>query len=119
MTDQWMHDASDHFGDYWRLFEKEKPKMTKKPKPRFIEDNGYSDRLWCFVESVHYSVSDRCGTLRMSDLSACDMEECIALFERIDPDVKRIETWAGDQPDTLYCKRADGWEAYATKREAA
>lgn len=40
------------------------------------------------------------------------MGGAIKLFERIDPDVKLIETFAGAVPDTFYVKTQDGeWGA--------
>jgi hypothetical protein len=34
----------------------------------------------------------------------CDMPGCIALFQRIDPHVQHIDTYAGDERDTVYVK---------------
>jgi hypothetical protein len=44
------------------------------------------------------------------------MEGCVDLFERIDPEVKRIETFVGDVPDTIYTKTAGRWQALMPAR---
>ena len=51
------------------------------------------------------------GALQMPPDTCCDMSGCIALFERIDVDVTRIETMAGSKPDMIYRRTSEGWRA--------
>ena len=75
-------------------------------------DHHHSSDLQCNVERIEYDFLRQLGVLRMPEANCCDMKGCIELFERIDPDVLRIETFAGGQPDTFYWRRASGrWEA--------
>lgn len=49
----------------------------------------------------------------MGENHCCDMSACIALFTSIDPNVSKIETFAGKIPDTIYLLTPDGWYAVA------
>ena len=46
----------------------------------------------------------------MLDGNNCDMAGCVALFEQIDLEVKEIETFSGNRPDTLYRKEGKVWK---------
>lgn len=64
------------------------------------------------VTGLHYDFVSRTGRLNMPDCCCCDMDGCIALFKRIDPKVRCIQTFAGDTPDTKYVRNWDGeWES--------
>jgi hypothetical protein len=45
------------------------------------------------------------------ELCCCDMSGCIIFFEAIDPEVLEIETFAGDERDTAYVRRRQGWQS--------
>jgi hypothetical protein len=68
--------------------------------------------LHCNVAGLAYDFETRAGTLHMASNECCDMTGCIALFKRIDTGVKRINTIAGSNPDTIYIMEANGWQAY-------
>lgn len=68
--------------------------------------------LLCEVSGLSYDFKTLTGALRMSSWNCCDMSACIALFEGIDAGVKRIYTFAGDKPDTIYARSARGWRAF-------
>lgn len=71
-------------------------------------------KLSCTVESLGYNFYKEggMGLLFMEPLNCCDMAECIKLFSAIDPDVRRILTYAGGVPDTEYRKDGSGeWVA--------
>lgn len=72
--------------------------------------NGKRD-IGCDLLSLAYDFRTRCGELRMPDDECCDMSACVALFEVIDPSVKKIETYAGAILDTVYWRSGFGWEA--------
>jgi hypothetical protein len=55
------------------------------------------------------------GRLIMTPGACCDMSGCIALFERIDPQVRRIETFSGDKPDTAYTYSFDEGKWFARR----
>lgn len=85
--------------------------MTEK-----IEDN-YSMELDCYVVSLDYSFQTRTGTLVMKEGSCTNMNGCIALFRRIDPDVRAIATQSGADIDTSYHRNNDGrWIAVSHMR---
>jgi len=71
----------------------------------------YHPSLQCMVERVEYDFNTQTGYLLMEDGNACDMAACIAMFEALDPGVRAVSTLAGNQPDTIYRRRADGWHA--------
>jgi hypothetical protein len=48
----------------------------------------------------------------MDEGNCCDMRGCIELFERIDPEVRTIYTFAGDEPDTIYKREGKEWHAF-------
>lgn len=66
----------------------------------------------CFVESLSYDFSKRRGVLQMREGSCTDMMGCILLFKAIDPNVRDILTFAGDELDTSYRNDGSGeWRA--------
>jgi hypothetical protein len=72
--------------------------------------------LVCQVNDLQYNFDTRTGILRMPKGNCCHAPECIAIFERIDPNVKEIKTFAGDKPDTSYVKSSDGWQVFLPVR---
>jgi hypothetical protein len=73
---------------------------------------SWSELLVCFAEAVEYHPALRLGVLRLPKGSCCDMSGCIELFRRLDPDVRRIETFSGDVRDTRYERDGNGkWDA--------
>jgi hypothetical protein len=68
-----------------------------------------SDELHCCWESLHYDPITRRGILHLPAMNSCDGRGCIALFERIDPEVKQIQVYAGGGLDIRYVKRGDKW----------
>lgn len=74
----------------------------------------FRDDLKCEVTGLSYDFEERRGILRMPQYNACDMMGCISLFAAIDPDVERIDTFAGDKKDTCYRRRTnkEAWEAF-------
>jgi hypothetical protein len=71
----------------------------------------WSDELGCFVAGVAYHFRVRAGRLDMPEGVCCDMEGCIDLICWIDPDVCRIETYAGGARDTFYLRNGEEWRA--------
>lgn len=67
--------------------------------------------LDCDVSNLAYDFETKTGTLNMPPMNCCDMSACIALFEKIDPGVKRIDTFSGKNQDTSYVLQATGWKA--------
>jgi len=76
------------------------------------EKEFFDERLMCSVVSLEYDFTIKRGRLFMPDMTNTDMGGCIKLFEGIDKRVKRIETFAGADPDTTYRRRGDKWTAY-------
>jgi hypothetical protein len=67
--------------------------------------------LMCDVTSLSYDFDKRTGRLNMAPAGSCSMSGLTALFIAIDPNVERIVTFAGDQPDSMYQRGPDGWES--------
>ena len=63
------------------------------------------------VLRLDYDFSNRAGTLYLPELCCTDMMGCIKLFKAVDPEVEKIATIAGDEPDVVYVKRLQGWRA--------
>ena len=95
------------------------PEASWKPATRAC----YMGRLWrgdlkSRVLNLTYSFETRTGVLYLPAYACTSMSGCIALFERIDPHVQRIQTMSGDQRDTAYA-RIDGiWRAWQSEGEA-
>lgn len=85
----------------------EKGPMIRRP------DWGVSHvDLMCEPIKVEYDFRARRGFLFMVDGDCCDMTGCINLFERMDQDVARIDTFSGDKRCTSYAKRDGQWRAF-------
>lgn len=77
-----------------------------------MTETPFHPELQCFVEGVAYNFVQRCGIVHISDSGCTDMGGCIAFFVRIDPAVRRIETFSDSKPDTIYQRGGDGqWVA--------
>lgn len=72
-----------------------------------------NDKLHCDVLKIEYDFEARAGRLLMAEENCCDMGGCIGLFEGIDSHVMLIETFSGDEADTLYRRsKAGDWNAH-------
>lgn len=71
--------------------------------------------LICEVSGLSYDFDKRLGTLKMAPNQSCDMSGCVKLFEGIDPDVQMIETFAGNESDTIYKLVAGAWQSASTR----
>ena len=60
---------------------------------------------------VAYDFDQQRGWLLQASGTCCDMTGCIALFKRIDPNVKIIETFSGRRADVRYVKQDGKWRA--------
>lgn len=76
------------------------------------EPGVFDDRLLCGVNSLHYDYHLKVGVLKLPGGHACDMRGCLSIFEGIDKAVAVIVTFAGDERDTVYLLRDDGWKAF-------
>src|SRR3954451_6899810 len=71
------------------------------------------------VFSIRYYPKISVGMLYMADGECCDMSGAIELFQGIDPAVRAINTFSGDEPDTMYFRRGGEWTAYITRPRSA
>jgi hypothetical protein len=62
----------------------------------------FNPELSCSVSKIQVDFASHTGTLMMADGNCCDMTGCINFFLSIDPNIKRIDTYAGHEPDTCY-----------------
>jgi hypothetical protein len=84
---------------------------TIKPAVRVGKEIFHRD-LQCYVRSISYDYETRAGRLVIADDAGCDMCGCLRLFESVDPSVKLIEVFCGEDKDTTYVRRPRlGWEA--------
>ena len=75
-------------------------------------ETSNSLELNCDLVSLSYDFATRTGLLTMGEGQNCNMVGCIALFRRIDPDVRLVNTYAGQEQDTSYLRERDGrWTA--------
>lgn len=75
----------------------------------------YVDIFRTSVDRLSYDYVKRLGSLHMPADCSCDMSSCVALFSVIDPDVRRIETYAGSDIDTIYVRNHRDWVALLTR----
>ena len=68
--------------------------------------------LGCNANSLKYDFTRHTGELYIEDgEEGCDMHGCITFFESIDPNVRLIHTFSGNEPDTVYWKEEREWKA--------
>jgi hypothetical protein len=60
----------------------------------------WSEAFMCGVLSLEYDFEAHTGTLRMVDRDCCDMDGCVTYFLTRFPDIKRIDTYSGEEADT-------------------
>jgi hypothetical protein len=65
--------------------------------------------LQCHVDRMEYNWHERCGQVWCR--GPVDMSGAIALFTAIDEAVELICTYLEGEPDTVYRKRGERWEA--------
>jgi hypothetical protein len=65
------------------------------------------------VRRLDYDFETRCGVLHMGAICCTDMNGCIRLFQRIDPQVRTIYTFSVSIEDTAYYRKegTDLWSA--------
>jgi hypothetical protein len=72
-----------------------------------------ADVIWASIDggsarALGYDFVTRRGTLHIAEGTCCGMLDCVRLFVGIDPQVRLIETIAGEKPDTSYHRSEDG-----------
>lgn len=77
----------------------------------------FHEGLMCHPMRLTYDFGAHAGIIALKDGDCCDMKGCIALFERIDAAVERIETFSGRNRDTVYALRDGRWDALAWEPE--
>src|ERR1700733_14531632 len=80
--------------------------MTSKKR------NAVELELLTTVRWLRYDVQRQCGMVQMDEGCCTDVGGTIDLFQRIDPAVRQIETWADQEPDIVYVKLGARWQAY-------
>ena len=85
--------------------------IVSKQAERLDLTRRYIDELKCSAEALHYNFVTRCGVIHLPEWHCTDMDGCIALFERIDPEVQLIRTFAGSRVGTVYTRRGEGWSS--------
>lgn len=75
----------------------------------------YNAQLQTSVERLEYDFNTKIGRVFMPCDCCTDMRGAIKLFKAIDPEVLRIETWAGTDRDAFYSRpsRESEWRAHS------
>ena len=86
-----------------------------------------SRKAMCSVRGLIYDRASRTGRLYMTANHCCDMSGCLDIFKAIDPAVRHVKTFMGEDPDTQYHFderwkdagnwRHDGWQAFDSHRD--
>ncbi|MFZ0916675.1 MAG: hypothetical protein WAN04_07255, partial [Candidatus Udaeobacter sp.] len=63
------------------------------------------------VVRITYDFEQCAGKLYQDMLCYCDMTECIEFFKRVDPEVRKIQTYVAGEEDTAYWLKHGGWIA--------
>jgi hypothetical protein len=71
----------------------------------------WSEELVSEVNRLTYDFDSFTGELFMPSGCCCDKDGCIALFQRIDPDVQMICTYVGEKLDTYYRREGQQWRS--------
>ena len=94
---------------------RKKRKSSGEQPPEEPARNSWDKRLQCRVISLAYDFTSRRGLLYMHDGDCCNMMPCVNLFLGIDPEVAAIDTFSGENPDTVYRKEDGEWHAFLRK----
>jgi hypothetical protein len=89
---------------------------AQRARRRTIRDGIWHPGLMCHLLHLEYDCRRGIGKLYFPSGNCCDCAGAIKLFENIDPDVQRIETWSGNDPDTVYDRSAGKWDVYLRSR---
>jgi hypothetical protein len=73
---------------------------------------AWDERLVCDVISLAYDFRSQTGELYFPGGNCCDMSGCVAVFEGIDPKVTAINTYSGDEAETMCRKEGKKWNAF-------
>ena len=88
------------------------PSTISREPPMVRTIIGGRDMMGTRVVRVEYNFVSFCGRLYMEPGTCCDMDECIAFFKKIDPNVIYISTIAGEEGDTSYRLIDGSWQAF-------
>jgi len=66
-----------------------------------------SAEMQCRVVALRYDPDSKIGIALLPRGNCVDMTGAIRYFQRIDPHVKQIQTFAGSNPDTIYTRVGD------------
>ncbi|TXL78259.1 hypothetical protein FHP25_08710 [Vineibacter terrae] len=71
------------------------------------------EEFQCDVLEIRYDVTKMAGYVFMADDTYCNADGVIDFFVRLDPAVRYIYTFMGDNEDTYYVKLAgSAWASY-------
>ena len=69
----------------------------------------FNEELQCTPIRLGYDFARHLGTLNLMRGERCDIAGCIALFERIDPKLERINIFSGANRMGHYVRVAGEW----------
>ena len=78
-----------------------------------VEDGQvvYHCLLMTTIRRMRYDFEQRVGVLYLPAGVCTDMSGAIQFFKKIDPEVHQIQTYSGEQRDTIYTRTGKQWEA--------
>lgn len=88
--------------------------IAKSATPNMLTEDPWlpptwDSRLLCCVKNLAYNFHIRHGDIWLPADECCDMDACVSLFTGIDPRVRSIQTYVGDEVDRAYVLRSTGW----------
>ncbi|MND46009.1 hypothetical protein D3C80_368790 [compost metagenome] len=86
--------------------------QAEREVPERIDQIPYHAELQCYVSFLQYDFATQTGVVFMAEDSCTDMSGCTDLFQRIDPEIQVIRTFAGAAEDTAYLRVNGNWIAH-------
>jgi hypothetical protein len=101
----------------FELVELEAQAQATWQSPPGADEGHYVAELWTRVLRVECDYVRHIGRLYLPPTCCTDISGAISFFRRLDPDVQRIHTFSGGEPDTSY-EHVGGkeWSAHAPLR---
>jgi len=71
--------------------------------------------MQCRVQEINVDYADHVTYVKIDPGHACHMVGCVETVTQMDPAVREINVFSGDEPDVRYSLVANKWEASRLK----
>ena len=85
--------------------------MTDTSPQADYPEHLYNEELWCVLLRAEFDLVAHVANLHLYDGDCVDARGAINFAKRVDPKVRQIITFSGDNLDTVYDRKGDDWEA--------